>query len=608
MIAKIRKRHEWRNLDIKRYAVFMSRVLDNEFNSIKFGDPASTQPHNPFFMKKYIGVLVLACGIILGCQTKQAADEIKAELSTLDLSRGDIALCGTGDFGQVSFGQSCAESVRQDFNLATSLLHSFEYTEAEKVFAKIIDRDPSCVMAYWGVAMSNFHPLWNPPGPEELSKGLKTIQLARKLDNVTSREAQYLEAIATIFDDWENLDHKTRLTKFEQACEAMYIKYPDDKEAAIFYALALRSTADPADKTFAKQKKAGEILQKMFPEEPNHPGIAHYLIHVYDYPELAEIALPAARKYSTIASRSAHALHMPSHIFTRLGLWQESINSNIGSMDAARCYAEKLGMSGHWGPELHGLDYLVYAYLQQADDHKAKEQVEYLKTIENVFPVSSAEAYVFAATPMRYALERKDWKTAASLTLTPADYPWDKYQWEKAIHHFGKLLGAVQLKNLNAANAELAALKAIHGALVQANREYEANQVNIQVNAGEAWIHFINGNTADGLRQMILAADMEDATEKHSVTPGEIVPARELLGDMYLAMGRYEEASKAYKDNLMKRPNRFNSLYGAAIACQKNNNVAEARKYYSELVSVAGTQNKHRQELLAANAFLQQPL
>jgi len=277
-------------------------------------------------------------------------------------------------------------------------------------------------------------------------------------------------------------------------------------------------------------------------------------------------------------------------------------------MDAARCYAEKLGMSGHWGPELHGLDYLVYAHLQQADDDKAKEQVEYLKTIEKVFPASSAEAYVFAATPMRYALERKDWKTAASLVLTPANYPWDKYQWEKAIHHFGKLLGAVHLKDLSAAKTELAALKTIELALVNANKEYEANQVSIQIIAGEAWIHFINGNTTDGLRQMVLAADMEDATEKHSVTPGEIVPARELLGDMYFAMGKYEEASKAYKDNLMKRPNRFNSLYGAAVACQKNNNVREARKYYTELVRIAGTQNKSRQELLAANDFLQSSL
>ncbi|HYG02489.1 MAG TPA: hypothetical protein VD927_08580 [Chryseosolibacter sp.] len=560
-------------------------------------------------MKTSIQVFsVCAIAALLQCQTRPNNDEIQAELQDINLSRGDIALCGTGDFGQVDFSLSCAETVQQDFNLATSMLHSFEYTEAEKVFAKIIDRDPACIMAYWGVAMANFHPLWSPPGPEELSKGLKTIQLARKLDAASPREAQYIETIATIFDGWENSDHKTRLKKFTEASEALYLKYPQDKETAIFYALALRASADPADKTFEKQKKAGEILRNMFPAEPNHPGIAHYLIHIYDYPELAEIALPAARKYAAIASKSAHALHMPSHIFTRLGLWEESIQSNISSMDAARCYAEKLGKPGHWDQELHGLDYLVYAYLQQGNDEKAKEQVEYLKTITDVFPASGVNAYTFAATPMRFAMERKDWKTAATLELGPANFAWDKHQWEKAIHHFGKLMGAVQLKNIATANAEFTELEKIHTSLEQNKKEYEANQVSIQLKASEAWIQFMSGKKEEGLKLLTLAADMEDATEKHSVTPGEIVPARELLGDMYMAAGNYTKAAEAYKANLTKRPNRFNSLYGAAFASEKANNSTEARMYYSTLINVAGAANKNRQELVAADVFLKRTL
>ncbi|MEX1240690.1 MAG: hypothetical protein WEB30_13275 [Cyclobacteriaceae bacterium] len=313
--------------------------------------------------------------IIFSCQTTGDKEKFQAELQSIDLVRGDIALCGSGEarFGKVEFGLSCVEKVRANFNLGTALLHSFEYKEAEKVFAKVIDEDPYCLMAYWGVGMSNFHPLWAPPTQEELAKGSRTIALARKLESGTEKETDYLEAVAAMYDDWDKLDHRTRILKFEKAAEKIYLKYPEDKEAAIFYALALRAASDPADKTFSKQRKAGDILNGLFPREPDHPGIAHYLIHTYDYPELAELALAAARKYASIAASSAHALHMPSHIFTRMGLWDESIQSNINSMSAAKCYAENSGMQGHWDEELHGMDYLVYAYLQQARDEEARE-------------------------------------------------------------------------------------------------------------------------------------------------------------------------------------------------------------------------------------------
>ncbi|MFZ6012585.1 MAG: hypothetical protein ACOYXT_19735, partial [Bacteroidota bacterium] len=253
----------------------------------------------------------------------------------------------------------------------------------------------------------------------------------------------YIEAIAAIYDDWAKIDHGTRLQKYLQASQKIYERYPEDNEAAIFYALALRAAADPADKSFKNQKKAGEILNKLFLNQPNHPGIAHYIIHTYDYPELATLALPAARQYATIAAASAHAQHMPSHIFTRLGLWDESITSNTNSISAAQCYAEKTQLKGHWDEELHGLDYLIYAYLQKADDDKAREQFQYLKTITNVFPLNFKDAYSFAAIPTRYALERKDWKEAASLSLNPADFPWEKFYWEKGNLYLGRVLGAV---------------------------------------------------------------------------------------------------------------------------------------------------------------------
>lgn len=540
----------------------------------------------------------------LGCQTNREASMIQEELKAINISRGEIALCGTNQFGEVKFGLSCEEKVRADFNLATALLHSFEYSEAEKVFAKVIDGDPNCLMAYWGVAMSNYHPLWAPPTTDELTKGSKTIKLARTLQATSERESEYIEAVGTIFDNWENLDHKTRVEKFVKAAEAIYSKYPDDKEAAIFYALALRASADPADKSFANQMKAGEILGSLFPNEPNHPGVAHYLIHNYDYPELAGKGLDAARKYASIASNSAHAQHMPSHIFTRLGLWDESIQSNTNSMAAAKCYTENLGREGHWDQELHGLDYLVYAYLQQGRDEEAKIQVEYLASIDSVFPLTFVNAYTFAAVPVRYALERKDWKQAATLELRPASFPWDKFQWQTGIHHFGRLLGAINLKDLKMAASELEELKSIQVFLKENKKDYEANQTAIQIAAAEASILFAKGKKKEAIAGMKAAVEMENATEKHSVTPGEVVPTLELLGDMYMQLGDYSSAMNAYMADLKIRPGRFNSVYGAALAAKKSGDKANAKLYFEQLLELTKASKKSRPEIKEAATFV----
>jgi hypothetical protein len=477
-------------------------------------------------LSNYVFLVLL---ITFSCGVKNDQGQFKRDLQSINLTRGEIALCGSGEgqFGKVGFDVSCSEKVKANFELATALLHSFEYTEAEKVFAKVIDEDPDCLMGYWGVAMSNFHPLWAPPTKDELEKGSNIIKLARTRESKMTREADYLEVAATLYDDWNNLDHKTRLLKFENASEKLFQKYPDDKEAAIFYALALRAASDPTDKTFVKQRKAGDLLTAMFRSQPDHPGIAHYLIHIYDYPELADLALPAARKYASIASASAHALHMPSHIFTRLGLWDESISSNINGTTAAKCYAENAGIKGHWDEEIHGIDYLVYAYLQQGRDQLAKEQMDYLGSIETVFPMNNKIAYTFAAVPSRYALERKDWEAASTLELK-SNFPWDNYPWEGSLVSFGRVLGAVHLHKPDVAKAELERLKENYKKLVDNNKAYEANQVQIQIKASEGWIDFSEGHNDKAIALMTEAAIMEDATEKHPLTPGEVVPAREL--------------------------------------------------------------------------------
>src|SRR6187402_476051 len=295
-------------------------------------------------MQRYIPlqVTLTILSLLVCCKNKNETANKLADLP--GLKRGTIVTCGPEDgerFGTVSFSASVPLNLRDDFNVAIALLHSFEYDEAEKMFAKVIDKAPDCAMAYWGVAMSNFHPLWVPPAPTELQKGVQALQIARSIRNKTQRESDYIEAIGQFYDHSDQSDHRTRVLNFEKAMDSIYKMYPDDKEAAIFYALALNAAADPSDKSYTRQRKAFAILSPIFQEEPLHPGIVHYLIHSYDYPELSPLALSAARKYASIAPASAHAQHMPSHIFTNLGLWDECIQSNLASVSAAKCYAEK---------------------------------------------------------------------------------------------------------------------------------------------------------------------------------------------------------------------------------------------------------------------------
>ena len=525
-------------------------------------------------------------------------------IQEMNLKRGEIISCGPADkeFGSLVFDVSGNEKAKEDFTLGLKLLHSFEYDEAEKVFAKIIDEDPACAMAYWGVAMSNFHPLWAPPTEPEIKKGEKALEIANALQKKSAKEAAYIEAVGAFYKDWQKLDHRTRCLAFEKAMENLYIKSPADKEAAIFYALSLTAAADLSDKTFVKQKKAGGILNALYPNEPNHPGIVHYLIHTYDSPQLAEMGLEAARRYASVAPSSAHALHMPSHIFTRLGLWSECIKSNLASVNSAQCYATSAGIKGHWDEELHGLDYLMYAYLQNGDDTKAKQQLDYLYSIKEVSPVNFKVAYAVAAIPSRYVLENKLWNDAANLKVHNESLLPENFPWQKAIIHFTRLMGNVHTNEMAAAKMELNMLKSIHARLTQQRDAYKAGQVDIQIKSGEAWIAMKEGKAEEAIRLMNLAADMEDNTEKSPVTPGEVIPARELLGDMYMEMNKHAEGLQAYEEDLKNQPNRFNGLCGAALSAERSGNKQKAKMYYGQLVSVAP--NSNRPEVIKAKQNL----
>lgn len=537
-------------------------------------------------MKALYSLFLLLTGILLpACKNRNTTTQPVNVASIAGLRKGDIVTCGPAkeQFGNVAFALSATQKVKDSFNLALALLHSFEYEEAEKAFAKVIDMDPNCAMAYWGVAMSNFHPLWSPPNKTEMEKGARASEIAASLKGKNKRENEYIDAIYNFFHNWQQLDHRTRAETYEKAMEKIYTGNPNDKEAAIFYALALDATADPRDKTYAHQKKAGEILNALYPGQPDHPGIVHYIIHTYDYPELAEKALPAARKYASIAPSSAHALHMPSHIFTRLGLWKEAIQSNLASADAARCYAASLKMKEHPGSELHAMDYLVYAYLQNGQESEAKTQVDYLGTIMGSLAENFSASYATAAIPARYALELRRWKEAAELDTTIAAFNTPRYAWEKAIVHFARVLGAVHTGQLKAARADLQRLYSLQAALMSAKDDYKANQVQVQVKAAEAWISYAEGKKKAAAVLMSEAANMEDGTEKHPVTPGEVIPARELEGDLLLELGKNTEALLAYETNLRRCPNRRNSLKGAALAAARSGNKEKAAAYSKQL-------------------------
>jgi len=513
------------------------------------------------------------------------------------------------DIGRVNFPVSCSAKAQARFNRAVAWLHSFEYEEAEKVFKEVTRADPRCAMGYWGVAMSNYHPLWAPPGADELKKGREAVEKAKAAGARTERERDYIAAAELFYKDSERLDHRTRSLAYGDAMGRLYVRYPSDREAGVFYALTLVARGMTAgDKSYVNEKKAALILNRVLAREPRHPGVAHYLIHSYDYPALAHLALPAARSYARIAPASAHARHMPSHIFTRMGLWQEAIRSNLDAKAAAVDYAVGNRMPGAWDEQLHAMDYLAYAYLQGAQDKQARGVLEELNGIRRVDPPNFKVAYAFTAIPARYALERRRWDEAARLPSPPGNmesFPWQQFRWAEAHTLYARAIGAARSGDTDAARREVDALADIGRGLSEVKGGYDwAKQVEIERLAASAWLAHAEGRREESLRLMREAAELDDATEKHPVTPGALLPVREQLGELLLELKQPAAALRAYETSLRSAPNRFNGLYGAARAAKLAGDYKSAKTYYGKLLALCRRADGGRPEIEEAKAFL----
>jgi hypothetical protein len=491
----------------------------------------------------------------------------------------------TEKLGTVKFSTSCAEAAQPAFARAMALLHSFEYGPAIDSFNAAVAADAQCGIAYWGIALSR----WGNPfaagikPPPALKAGRDAIEKARAAGAKTERERAFIDAAARLFTDFETLNQRTRVLAYRDAMKEVAAGYPQDSEASAFYALALASSQDPTDMTYASLLEAGAILEKLAPSQPDHPGFVHYIIHAYDAPPLASRAVDAARRYAKIAPAAPHALHMPSHTFTRLGYWQDSIDTNIASAEAARRMKAP-------AEELHAMDYEMYAYLQQAQDGAAKRLLDELApardrlagpgTVASAAPPLAA-AYAIAAIPARYALERRSWADAARLEVTPTPFAQ-----AEAITWFAKALGAAKSKDLDAARAAVASLDALRAKLEPSGEAYWTEQIRIQHIGASAWLALAEGRTDNALTLLREAADREDRTEKNAVTPGPIAPAREMLGDMLLIVKQPARALEAFEATLKKEPNRFRALAGAAEAAAQAGNAGAAQKYRRALADL----------------------
>jgi len=505
-------------------------------------------------------------------------------------SAGDPA-----ELGKVSFKVACTPAGQKQFNLAVAMLHSFWYEESEKAFEKVLEVDSSCAMAAWGIAMSLYHPLWEPP--KDAARVLSLLEKATSQAK-TQREKDYLAAIELVYKDADTIPLAERAKLWEQAMERLHRSYPNDLEATIFYALALQATAPPTDKSYANQLRSGKLLEKVLPRTSRHPGVAHYIIHAYDYPALAPRALVAARAYAKIAPAAPHAQHMPSHIFTRLGLWQESIASNLQVIATSKAYAERVEMHATYDEQLHGMDYLAYAYLQLARDDQARQVLDELAGITKVYPENFKTAYAFAAVPARYVLERRQWGDATALAVRPSKFPWTD-----AITHFARAYALARANHLAEAKQSLEALTAIQKELVTKNK-FWADHVEVQRRAAAAWIAHAEGRDKEAVELARAAADLEDSTEKHPVTPGAVVPARELLGELLVEIGEYAPALTSFETALATAPNRMGALYGAARAAEGAKQPKKAEGYYRKILAQAKGAQAGRAELAAANVFL----
>ena len=494
--------------------------------------------------------------------------------------------------GTVHFETSCKPEAQKIFDRGMLYQHSFWYRASQKVFEDGLKADPDCGMAYWGIALSL---LWNPhvaPPVKNLTEGAAVLAKAKTVSTGTQRERDYLDALGAMYADHDKVDHRTRVQAYAKAMEQLAQRYPADDEAQIHYALALNTSASPADKTYASQLKGAAILEVIAKRQPQHPGVAHYLIHLYDYPAIAEKGIEAARRYAKIAPASPHALHMPSHIFTRVGYWKESIDSNMAAQRVAK-------ESGDFHDQLHAMDYLVYAYLQLGQDAKAKAVIDDMTKVAGFTETFLPGPYALAISPARYAVERGDWKAAAELQVRP-----NPLAHVQAITHFSRALGAARSGNPEAAKADIAKLGELRDKLRQAKDAYWSEQVDIQAQVASAWVLLAEGKRDDALKAMSDAAMAEDKTEKHPVTPGVPKPARELYGVMLLESGNAKDALAAFEATLKKEPNRLAAYLGAAKAAESAGDKAKARDYYEKTVAIADDADKTRTDVADARTFL----
>ena len=514
--------------------------------------------------------------------------------------------------GKVDFPISCASSAQPEFVRGVALLHSFFYEEARLIFTSVAEQDPKCAMAQWGIAMTWWHPIWTPPTPDEMAAGKAAIEKAMGMTAGTDRERGFITALNIYYNSPDGppagavgqschgpVGPRARVIAYEKAMRQLYDNYPDDFETQTFYALAVLSVgyATPTDTTLSKQLQAAAILEKLWKKNPNHPGAVHYLIHCYDYPTLAERGLAAARSYGSLAPWVPHALHMPSHIFTRLGMWTESIDANRAAADAARAYATMRHRDATEAEELHALDYMAYSYLQGAQDIKAKEIVDFAASVRRTNPeLEFSAAYALAAIPSRYALERNDWTGAAALTIPTLPH-WSSFPFMEALMEYGHALGRAHTGDLDGARKAIARMRQLRDATKDPKFDYFKNHLDLQMQAASAWVACREGKKDEAIEMLRRTADAEDVLGKHPVSPGALVPIREQLGSLLLELGRPKDAQREFEAALKIYPGRFRGLYGAALAAEQTGDKENARRYYAKLAAQTAGSDGSRDEL-----------
>lgn len=544
-------------------------------------------------MNRHIHPMIVALGM-LAAAAAPAHDRVTEAQPTIAVDADAL--------GKVSFPVTGSPAVRLRFERALAYLHHMMYELAEQEFSALAKDAPDCAMAYWGIAMSRFHPLWvGQPGKEDYEEGQAAVRAARAIESASPRERAYVEAVAAFYEDWQVRPYGERIAGWARAQQALFEQYPDDLDAATLYALSDLALAPKADRSYRHQKSAGALLERLYRQAPAHPGVLHYTIHAYDNEALAQRAVTAARAYDKIAPDVPHALHMPTHIFVRLGAWPEAIDWNLRSAKAALRYPAGGAVSHHY---LHALDYLVYAYLQTAQDRKAASVRDEVLARSN-YQRTAVGAYGLAAIPARVALERQDWAAAAALEVPLADgFPWVESPQAEAIIWFARGLGAARNADLQRARDAMLQLDVLQRRLVAADEDYWKVIVDAGRRSVAAWIALGEGDQARALQLMGDAADLEDSMDKHPVTPGAVLPARELLGDMLLLAGRPEQALAAYERALAAAPNRFGSLAGAARAAERSGQAALARSYSSRLLRMCAEADSARPALTGAAALL----